>query len=116
MSSKGNKRVARKVHDISPSASESETEEKEVKSRNISAPKTGQNKKKSSSYSIDEKALLDVLKKKFGHDGKFELVYCVSNLDSPFSNFKFEQDFEDSLWGNCSRKRLKFVQMKFFRL
>ena len=80
MSSKGNKRVARKVHDISPSASESETEEKEVKSRNISAPKTGQNKKKSSSYSIDEKALLDVLKKKFGHDGKLEFIYSTSNL------------------------------------
>ena len=86
MSSKGNKKAARKVHHISPSASESETEEKVVKSRNkVSAPKTAQ-KKKSSSYSIDEKSLLDVLKKKFGHDGKFELIYRVSNLDISFSS------------------------------
>ena len=80
MSSKGNKKAARKVHDISPSASESETEEKGVKSRNkVSAPKTAQ-KKKSSSYSIDEKSLLDVLKKKFGHDGKFPFLFKLNTL------------------------------------
>ena len=84
MSSKPNRKGARKVHDISPSASESETEEKEVKSRNVSATKTSQQKKKSSSYSIDESALLDVLKKKFGHDGKIEFDYSVSNLDILF--------------------------------
>ena len=63
MSSKARKK-GKKAHDISPSASESESEEPtKVVTKNVPEKKT--------SYSaIDESILLNVLKRKFGHDGE----------------------------------------------